>query len=92
VSIVLGFIIAAGSTRPDIALHSFLWILGMLIVAVGIGMLNPGGTRRFLDYIFFSRDMDFQITMIWLAGALRAAIGAALIYAITPQPDAVRNP
>ncbi|MDO8585881.1 MAG: hypothetical protein Q7T82_02470 [Armatimonadota bacterium] len=84
VALAIGIVLTLAAVRRLVGLRPFVLILGVLMTLGGVALLiNPAGMRDSVYGFFLNRPHGSQVTMTWVAGLIRAAIGIAIIYAAT---------
>jgi hypothetical protein len=83
VALLVGVVLLDAAVRRAVGLRPFVLIIGILMLFGGaILLFNPGAMHTFWAS-WMNRPHESQMTMTWIAGLVRAAIGILLVYAAT---------
>jgi hypothetical protein len=83
VALLIGAVLVDAWIRRAVGLRPFVLVIGALMLVGGVVLLINPGTMNAMWASFMNRPHESQMTMTWIAGLVRAAIGALLVYAAT---------
>lgn len=83
----MGIVLVIAALKRLVGLRLFVLILGVYSIAVSLVVfVGPALIQDLINALFLYRTPEFQLTMLWISGLMRIAIGAALLYAAAKPP------
>ena len=83
-ALAIGIVLTLAAMRRLVGLQPFVLALGVLMLLGGAALVITPAQMRVWAYGFFlNQPHSSRVTMTWMAGLVRAAIGVLIMYAAT---------